>query len=150
MYFIDRKNITATLTYMNSIMNVIDNTSKFPQDEIEELALERIAQNIIESIIDVGNAMIDGFIMRDPGSYDDIIDILLDEKVITADMESSLKEVLSLRRMLVREFMNVDHQLVSQTIVKNKAALNEFPEKIDLYLTNELGPVSAFIPENTK
>ena len=150
MYFIDRKNITATLTYMNSIMNVIDNTSKFPQDEIEELALERIAQNIIESIIDVGNAMIDGFIMRDPGSYDDIIDILLDEKVITADMESSLKEVLSLRRMLVREFMNVDHQLVSQTLVKNKAALNEFPEKIDLYLTNELGPVSAFIPENTK
>ena len=86
MYFIDRNNITATLTYMNSIVNVIEKTSKFPLGEVEELALERIAQNIIESIIDVGNSMIDGFIMRDPGSYDDIIDILLDEKVITADM----------------------------------------------------------------
>ena len=149
MYFIDRKNITATLTYMNSIVNVIDKTSKFPLGEVEELALERIAQNIIESIIDVGNSMIDGFIMRDPGSYDDIIDILLDEKVITADMESSLKEVLSLRKMLVREFMNVDHQLVAQILIKNINTLNEFPKKIDLYLTNELGPVSAFIPENS-
>ncbi|WP_394190484.1 DUF86 domain-containing protein [Paenisporosarcina quisquiliarum] len=149
MYFIDRNNITATLTYMNSIVNVIDKTSKFPLGEVEELALERIAQNIIESIIDVGNSMIDGFIMRDPGSYDDIIDILLDEKVITADMESSLKEVLSLRKMLVREFMNVDHQLVAQILIKNINTLNEFPKKIDLYLTNELGPVSAFIPENS-
>ncbi len=149
MYFIDRNNITATLTYMNSIVNVIDKTSKFPLGEVEELALERIAQNIIESIIDVGNSMIDGFIMRDPGSYDDIIDILLDEKVITADMESSLKEVLSLRKMLVREFMNVDHQLVAQILNKNINTLNEFPKKIDLYLTNELGPVSAFIPENS-
>jgi len=149
MYFIDRNNITATLTYMNSIVNVIDKTSKFPLGEVEELALERIAQNIIESIIDVGNSMIDGFIMRDPGSYDDIIDILLDEKVITADMELSLKEVLSLRKMLVREFMNVDHQLVAQVLMKNINTLNEFPKKIDLYLTNELGPVSAFIPENS-
>jgi len=134
---------------MNSIVNVIEKTSKFPLGEVEELALERIAQNIIESIIDVGNSMIDGFIMRDPGSYDDIIDILLDEKVITADMESSLKEVLSLRKMLVREFMNVDHQLVAQILLKNINTLNEFPKKIDLYLTNELGPVSAFIPENS-
>ena len=149
MYFIDRNNITATLTYMNSIVNVIEKTSKFPLGEVEELALERIAQNIIESIIDVGNSMIDGFIMRDPGSYDDIIDILLDEKVITADMESSLKEVLSIRKMLVREFMNVDHQLVAQVLMKNINTLNEFPKKIDLYLTNELGPVSAFIPENS-
>ncbi|MET1014173.1 MAG: DUF86 domain-containing protein [Paenisporosarcina sp.] len=150
MYFIDRKNITATLTYMESIVNVMDKTSKFPLSEIEELALERIAQNLIESIIDVGNSIIDGFIMRDPGSYDDIIDILLDEKVITVDMEASLKEVLSLRKMLVRQFMNVDHQLVAQTLVNNRNALNEFPEKIDMYLTNELGPVSAFIPENSK
>ena len=48
-----------------------------------QLALERMVQISIDSVLDVGNAMIDGFIMRDPGSYEDIIDILLDEKVIT-------------------------------------------------------------------
>lgn len=50
--------------------------------EIEKKALERIVHLLIENVLDVGNAMIDGFIMRDPGSYDDIIDILVDEKVV--------------------------------------------------------------------
>ena len=147
MYFIDRNNITATLTYMNSIVNVIDKTSKFPLGEVEELALERIAQNIIESIIDVGNSMIDGFIMRDPGSYDDIIDILTDEKVITAEMDSPLKDVLALRKMLVRDFMSVNHQQIANVLQSNLEVLKKFPENVEHYLTHELGPVSAFLPE---
>jgi uncharacterized protein YutE (UPF0331/DUF86 family) len=51
--------------------------------------------------------------------------------------------------MLVRDFVNVDHQLVATILVRNLNALNEFPKKVDMYLTNELGPVSAFIPENS-
>lgn len=35
--------------------------------------------------------MIDGFIMRDPGSYDDIMDILVDEKVVTEKRVMSSK-----------------------------------------------------------
>ena len=38
--------------------------------------------------------MIDGFIMRDPGSYEDIIDIMEDEKVITSEMSDPLKRVI--------------------------------------------------------
>ena len=49
-------------------------------------------------MLDVGNSMIDGFIMRDPGSYDDIIDILEDEKVITTEMSESYKRVVPLRK----------------------------------------------------
>ena len=41
--------------------------------------------------------MIDGFIMRDPGSYDDIIDILEDEKVIQSEQAIPLKAFISLR-----------------------------------------------------
>ena len=39
--------------------------------------------------------MIDGFIMRDPGSYEDIIDILIDEKVIANEKEKPFKELIS-------------------------------------------------------
>ena len=56
--------------------------------------------------MDVGNLIIDGFIMRDPGSYEDIIDIFVDEKVITTDMEAPLKAVVGLRKMLVSEFID--------------------------------------------
>ncbi|HSO59260.1 MAG TPA: DUF86 domain-containing protein [Paenisporosarcina sp.] len=147
MYFVDRKKISVTLTYMKSIVHLIETTPNMTSSDLEKLALERIAQNIIESMIDVGNSMIDGFIMRDPGSYDDIIDILTDEKVITAEMDSPLKDVIALRKMLVRDFMSVNHQQIATVLQNNLDVLKKFPDSIEHYLTHELGPVSAFLPE---
>lgn len=79
MYFIDRSKITETINYMNSLLDLYEGKTSWVTLE-DQLALERLSHNIVESIIDVGNSMIDGFIMRDPGSYDDIIDIMTDEK----------------------------------------------------------------------
>jgi len=98
--------------------------------------------------MDVGNLMIDGFIMRDPGSYEDIIDILVDEKVVAADLEAPYKAVVGLRKMLVREFIEVDIQEVIHVLTANLMALKQFSPAVHNYLTNELGPVSAFLPED--
>lgn len=90
--------------------------------------------------------MIDGFIMRDPGSYEDIIDIMDDEKVITADMTDRIKKVIELRQMIVREFISVDTNVITSTLNEAFEALQLFPEKVRHYLEHELGPVSAFLP----
>ncbi len=148
MYFIDRNKITETIQYMNSLLAFYENQPDW-NSLGDQLALERIGANVIESIIDVGNSMIDGFIMRDPGSYDDIIDILVDEKVITKEMDQPLKEVVALRKMLVREFMKVDHSAILKALDENLTALKAFGPKVEHYLVHELGPVSAFIPEAT-
>ncbi|BAQ08529.1 hypothetical protein OXB_0057 [Bacillus sp. OxB-1] len=147
MYFIDRKHISRTLEKMESLLILYKNGNGWIEDEIHELALERIAHVIIESIIDVGNSMIDGFIMRDPGSYEDIIDIMEDERVITSEMAQPLKQVIELRKMIVREFTEVDHQQVDEVLADTFDALQEFPKRVQYYLDNELGPVSAFLPE---
>lgn len=146
MYFIDRKKITETVSYMNSLLNLYEEKKDW-SSLTDELALERLANNVIESIIDVGNSMIDGFIMRDPGSYEDIIDILTDEKVIDPDMDQPLKNVVEVRKMLVREFMKADHGAIQSVLNSNFAALKKFGPKVEHYLVHELGPVSAFLPE---
>ncbi|RNF39298.1 type VII toxin-antitoxin system HepT family RNase toxin [Planococcus salinus] len=146
MYFIDRSKITETTTYMKSLMEAYESQQEWA-GITEQLALERLVHNIVESIIDVGNSMIDGFIMRDPGSYEDIIDILTDEQVIDAEMDKPLKEVIGLRKMLVREFTKVDHGKLITVIDRNKTALQKFGPKVEHYLEHELGPVSAFMPE---
>lgn len=81
MYFVDRGKIEETLTFMEAKLSAFAEQSQW-KTAIEQAALERIAHTVIESMLDVGNTMIDGFIMRDPGSYEDIIDILEDEQVI--------------------------------------------------------------------
>lgn len=142
MYFVDRHKMEATLQYMDNLLGVFEDESF--QSPIEKLGLERLAQMTIESIIDVGNMMIDGFIMRDPGSYDDIIDILTDEQVLPKDEEESYKEIIALRKQLVREYLEINHDEMQQTIQQNLPSLKEFSTRIRTYLDNELGPVSAF------
>ena len=88
--------------------------------------------------------MIDGFIMRDPGSYDDIIDILEDEKVIDASLSKSCKEIIKYRKMLVQMYTEIDHADVHEAFSKHLLMMKQFPEKVRTYLVNELGPVTAF------
>ncbi|MDM5200368.1 DUF86 domain-containing protein [Fictibacillus enclensis] len=147
MYFVDRKKIEQNLVYLEYLLKHLDELSG-GGSSIEKLALERSAHVIIEGMMDVGNAMIDGFIMRDPGSYDDILDILEDEKVITASDAKGLKQVISLRKMLVQEFSNVDHDAIHSILADNKDPLNNFPFRVRSYIEKELGPVSAFLPED--
>lgn len=142
MYFVDREKIEEILTYIDKILQEFDgNTFKSP---LEKFSLERLVHMLIESTLDVGNMMIDGFIMRDPGSYEDIIDILVDEKVIPAADQESYKEVIKLRNAVVRDYLEVDHQLLLETMVNNKNKLGQFSSYVRSYLNTELGVAHAF------
>ncbi|BDG45945.1 DUF86 domain-containing protein [Parageobacillus sp. KH3-4] len=143
MYFVDRNKIEETLRYMEKLLHIYKQKSSW-DDELSQLALERLVHLVIEAILDVGNAMIDGFIMRDPGSYEDIIDILTDERVVTADDAKGLKAIIGYRKMLVHHYTNVDYAKLLEEMQKHFSALQAYPNAIRTYLENELGPVSAF------
>ncbi|MFY4775543.1 DUF86 domain-containing protein [Metabacillus sp. RGM 3146] len=143
MYFVDREKIEQLLQYLEDILTNYTAHNSF-HSVLEKLALERMGHMTIETIIDVGNDMIDGFIMRDPGSYEDIIDILLDEKVINEEDAKGLKEILSFRKQLVQEYLGIQHGDLKQAMDEQFGVLQAFPVKVRAYLENELGPVSAF------
>lgn len=143
MYFVDREQIQATLQFLNRQIEFFESRQVW-ESPLEHAALERVAHTMIEAILDVGNAMIDGFIMRDPGSYEDIIDILIDEKVVTADMGASFKKIVLYRKMLVQNYTAVDHASLKESFANELPELKLFSDKVLEYLQNELGPVSAF------
>ncbi|ALX47206.1 DUF86 domain-containing protein [Lentibacillus amyloliquefaciens] len=142
MYFVDRKQIEETLQYMDMLL---DEVSKHSFDTFaDKLYLERTVHIVIESILDVGNMMIDGFIMRDPGSFDDIIDILVDENVLPEDDEAGYKSIIQLRKMVVKNYMQVDHKTLAETLQSCHDQLNQFSSHIRKYMDNELGVANAF------
>lgn len=143
MYFVDREQIETTLQFLDKQIEFFE-TFEIWESPLEKAALERVAHTMIEAVLDVGNAMIDGFIMRDPGSYEDIIDILDDEKVITAEMSSGLKTIVQFRKMLVQQYTAVDHDALIASFAAELPHLKLFSVKVREYLVNELGPVSAF------
>jgi uncharacterized protein YutE (UPF0331/DUF86 family) len=146
VYFVDRGRIEAILIHMSKILDEFKKENFEGASSIKTLALERTTHIVIESILDVGNAMIDGFIMRDPGSYEDIIDILEDEKVVQHEEAKGLKELILLRKMLVQEYTEINHEKVLACMNKNLSFISRFPIAITNYLENGLGPVSAFKP----
>ena len=150
MYFVDRNKITLNLAHIEELLALFESKDNWLSDDIHKLALQRIGHNVMEAMMDVGNLVIDGFIMRDPGSYEDIIDIFVDEKVITPEMDSPLKAVVGLRKMIVREFIAVDNEEILNVLTANLDTMKQFSKKVQDYLTNELGPVSAFLPEDHK
>lgn len=145
MYFVDQKRIEEILTYMDWLLTEFDK-SVF-ESVVEKLALERMLHILIESTLDVGNQMIDGFIMRDPGSYEDIIDILIDEKVLPAEEETVYKQFVGFRKELVSEYMTVNHDTHEKYLRENLTTLQTFSTNIRIYLKNELGVANAFIPK---
>lgn len=146
MYFVDRSKIEQILNYLDDLLEEVKN-NQF-ETRIEKLGLERAAHLTIESIMDVGNMMIDGFIMRDPGSYHDIIDILIDERVIPSEDETSYKQVVDLRQTLVQNYLEIDNEFIEKVMNKEITTLEKFSTYIRTYLNNELGVANAFSKED--
>ncbi|WP_071393673.1 DUF86 domain-containing protein [Bacillus tuaregi] len=145
MYFVDREKIEETLHYLEDRIDLFEENSTW-ETEMEKAALERILHMILESILDVGNGLIDGFIMRDPGSYDDIIDILEDERVITKEMSESYKKVIAFRKNLQQQYTQIQHAELLEGFQQELIQLKQFAPKVREYMINELGPVTAFKP----
>lgn len=146
MYFVDLKLLEKRLDYFEQLL---EEFSKINQGEIETeaRAIERMTHMMLEVMMDVGNQMIDGFIMRDPGSYEDIVEILLDEKVLSKDNGKSIKRLIPWRKTLLQEYTDLETKDLYFAFKRECNALIQFPTRIRTYIEQEMGPVSAFLPQ---
>lgn len=146
MYFVDRDILEKRLVYLDKFVSAFAGKEKW-ESIIDKLALERIVHMTIETMMDIGTQTIDGFIMRDPGSYDDIVDIFVDEKVIEEKDGVSIKKILTLRKVLVQDYFDIDHEELARVYKNEWETLNRFSNQVRDYLNTQLGPVSAFLPQ---
>jgi len=143
MYNVNEKRIEQVLSYMKVKLELIRpflqmNEQDGITDPIQILAVERVVHIAIESIVDVGNHLIDGFIMRDPGGYIDIIEILRDEQVLPEDEAIVIKEFVSYRKTLVYDYTN-HYPEEMLTLFKNSyESLMRFEDFVFNYIKKEL------------
>jgi uncharacterized protein YutE (UPF0331/DUF86 family) len=106
---------------------------------IARLAQERTLHLAIELVTDVGSLLIDGFLLRDASSYEDIIEILRVEGVFPDDQVLLLQELVRLRRPLVQEYMTWDSQGMHVLIEQLPELLPQFEICVRRFITKELG-----------
>jgi len=143
VYFVDREQIEQRLTYIKTFL--IKAADTVEQDAgnlgplVLRLARERVLHLAIEAVTDIGSLMIDGFVMRDASSYEDIIEVLQGEEVFGRSTGAELFELVKLRRLLVQRYDEVDESLLATWGPKMAKLLLSFADSIELYLQRELG-----------
>jgi uncharacterized protein YutE (UPF0331/DUF86 family) len=134
---VNTQRIKEQLAYLDRCLSISEQMQHQPLSELEEFALARALQIAVECIIDVGSLMIDGFIMRDPGGYLDIIDILEDEQVLSSDLASTLKSWVQLRERLIRYYTEVRQEELLRAVT-SVSTVRLFIQSVERYLEKEL------------
>ncbi|CAM4252196.1 DUF86 domain-containing protein [Lacicoccus alkaliphilus] len=136
MYFVDRNLLDERLDYIEKLTTELEGAEGF--------ALERICHMLIESTVDVGNMIIDGFILRDPGSYLDVIEILKTEGAIPEADQNDFKVTFGWRNKLVREYTDLDHGSMKAEFKNHLDAYRQYKSRIYAFAENDGQAVTAF------
>ncbi|MGM0881228.1 MAG: DUF86 domain-containing protein [Bacillota bacterium] len=139
MYYVNREQIAERLDTMPEIASALQAlAANWQGSMMEGLAQERALHLAIETVTDIGSFLIDGFLMRDASSYEDIIEITGAEDVFPAHMLETLTELVKLRKPLVQDYYNWPRSELHPLTRTLPLLLPAFKQSVERYLEREL------------
>ena len=135
----NQEQIAVRLGAISELAEALGMLSKHWQgDLLQGMAQERALHLAIETVTDVGSYLIDGFIMRDASSYEDIMEIVGEEGVFPASMLPTLLQLVKLRKPLVQDYYTWPRQELHPLISELPELLTAFKAAVESYLEREL------------
>lgn len=107
-------------------------------DLLQMLAQERVLHLSVELVTDLGSLLIDGFLMRDASSYEDIVDIMHTERVFEDELYGPLQELVRLRKPLVQDYARIERGGLHPLIERLPELLARFGESVKTFIAEEL------------
>jgi len=140
VYYVNREQIDLRLNAVPEVAGALEAlAADWQGDALQGLAQERALHLAIEIVTDVGSYQIDGFIMRDASSYEDIIEIIGEEGVFPAERKAPLAELVRLRKPLVQDYWQWDRAALHPLTPRLPDVLRAFRRDVESYLERELG-----------
>jgi uncharacterized protein YutE (UPF0331/DUF86 family) len=141
VYYVNRKQIETILEQIPDLNNGLRHAaSSWDGSTILGLVQERCLHLAVEVVTDVGSCLIDGFIMRDAGSYEDIISIIHEEKVLgDSGIYPDLTSLVALRKPLVQDYYVWERKALHPLTLVLPGVLEQFASEVRGYLDRELG-----------
>lgn len=139
MYYVNREQIEVRLHSIPDIAKALQTLAADWQGNLlQGLAQERALHLAIETVTDIGSFLIDGFLMRDASSYEDIIEITGAEGVFPAPMLETLTELVKLRKPLVQDYFVWPRSELHPLTGPLPELLLAFSKAVEDYLEREL------------
>ncbi|MFF2888784.1 DUF86 domain-containing protein [Paenibacillus sp. NPDC057967] len=139
MYYVNQEQIAVRLDAIPELAEALSAlASDWRGDLLQGMAQERALHLAIETVTDVGSYLIDGFLMRDASSYEDIIEITGGEGVFSAELQAVLTELVKLRKPLVQDYYAWPRSELHPFTTQLSAQLTAFRDSVERYLKQEL------------
>ncbi|MBW7476151.1 DUF86 domain-containing protein [Paenibacillus oenotherae] len=139
MYYVNRDQISARLNVISDLTDALRYIAEhWDGSLLQGLAQERALHMAIEIVTDVGSCIIDGFIMRDASSYEDIIEIIGGEGVFPAELHEPLLGLVRLRRPLVQDYYEWPRNELHPFTLSTPETLEAFQASVEAYMAREL------------
>ncbi|MET3847193.1 HepT-like ribonuclease domain-containing protein [Paenibacillus sp. OAE614] len=140
MYYVNQEQIQRRLEAIPDIVEALKQVAgNWDSEIVSGFVQERALHLAIEVVTDVGSYLIDGFIMRDASSYEDIVEITHEERVFDDEVFAVLAELVSLRKPLVQEYYAWDRRILHKLTPVLPDILEQFSVQVRDYLKQELG-----------
>ncbi|CAM3991161.1 HepT-like ribonuclease domain-containing protein [Cohnella lubricantis] len=144
MYYVNREGIENRLACIPDLAAALQAlASEWKGTLLEGLAQERALHLALEIVTDVGSFLIDGFMMRDASSYEDIIDVIAGEGVLPGAQAAVFRELVSLRKPLVQDYDSWPRGTLQPLTQELPDLLGRFAADVRAYLRQELDPWEA-------
>lgn len=141
MYYVNREGIARRLRCIPELAEASGAIAEgWTGSLLEGLAQERCLHLALEIVTDVGNFLIDGFMMRDASSYEDIIDVIAGEGVVPPARAETLRKLVALRKPLVQDYDQWPRREPNRLATELPALLRAFEEDVNAFLKRELEP----------
>ncbi|MWV43834.1 DUF86 domain-containing protein [Paenibacillus sp. HJL G12] len=139
MYYVNKEQIQHRLDAIPQIAQGLTTAAEsWDGGVVLGMVQERALHLAIEVVTDVGSYLIDGFIMRDASSYEDIMEINHEEKVFDQEIFDVLLKLVSLRKPLVQDYYSWSRSELHPLTPVLPEILNKFAAQVRDYIQQEL------------
>jgi uncharacterized protein YutE (UPF0331/DUF86 family) len=133
-----RQAVKGMLAHMEEPVKLLETlasrSDEWHTDTLARLAAERALHIATESMTDAANLIIDTLIMRDPGSYPDIIRVLAEEEVVSQDWFNRFEGCLLFRNRLVHQYREVSADEVREAVRLYAGEFSPYIHAVKKYL----------------
>lgn len=139
MYYVNIEQVEERLHFIPELIQAVEQImAKWDGSLSNSFAQERALHIAIEIITDVGSLLIDGFLMRDASSYEDIVEIIAQEQAISSELYDSLLQLVALRRALVQEYVAWERGSIHPQLASLPEWLSDFAQSVRKFVAKEL------------
>jgi uncharacterized protein YutE (UPF0331/DUF86 family) len=134
-----KSKVGETLAYMDTVSRWLSDTAALPagwaaSDNTRRFAAERAIMVSVESVTDAASDIIDALVMRDAGSYADLVRVLVEEGVVAEKWFQAFLQVIEARQALLRRYRDIESQFIEETVRQIAPLLPHYSTRLREYL----------------